>query len=205
MSTFGGPVTRRAVLGDISNRTAAHDAKSGKNATVRRSARPRAPRPTPAAQPRRARVPHAPRRAPTDVARPLARQLGGFLGAQKGMGLGAEGMKTLGGLNPKQSLAHMDASMRSAKIGADSFSSDIPDPVDAGDTNDAQCVVPYIKDIMRCMRETEVRAGRPATAPLARAASRPLRRRARALPLTLCPPAPDPSLRRASIWRRRPT
>ncbi|KAJ1628597.1 cyclin-like protein [Pavlovales sp. CCMP2436] len=32
---------------------------------------------------------------------------------------------------------------------------DAPDAIDLADSNDAQCVVPYIKDIMRCMRETE--------------------------------------------------
>ncbi|KAG8470887.1 hypothetical protein KFE25_009308 [Diacronema lutheri] len=115
MTSFGGPVTRRAVLGDISNRTAAHDAKLGKGSTKQ----------------------------------------GGFLGSQKGLGLGAEGTKTLGGLNPKHSLAHIDSSLRTVKLGEGYGSTDAPDPIDASDSTDAQCVVPYIKDIMRCMRETE--------------------------------------------------
>lgn len=93
------------------------------------------------------------------------------------MGLGADGLKTLGGLNPKQSLAHIDSTMRTVKIGAESFSTDQPDPIDAADSNDAQCVVPYIKDIMRCMRETEVRRG-PAAAGCARRALAPGARQA---------------------------
>lgn len=84
------------------------------------------------------------------------------------MGLGGDGLKTLGGLNPKQSLAHIDSSMRTVKIGAEAFATDLPDPIDAADSNDAQCVVPYIKDIMRCMRETEVRRYAAAALTIAR-------------------------------------
>jgi hypothetical protein len=83
----------------------------------------------------------------------------GFLAAQKVSTLGMDGMKTLGGLNPKQSLAHIDSSLRTVKLNdMMSYSADVPDPIDAADGRDAQCVVPYIKDIMRCLRETEVRA-----------------------------------------------
>jgi len=116
MSSFGGPVTRRAVLGDISNRGGTNDAKIGKGSS----------------------------------------KLGGFLGgSQKSVGLGADGSKTLGGLNPKQSLANIDTSMRTVKLNESNYGSEAPDPIDMADSNNAQCVVPYLKDIMRCMRETE--------------------------------------------------
>jgi len=115
MSSFGGPVTRRAVLGDISNRGGTTDSKAGKAGT---------------------------------------QKLGGFLGSQKLSGFGMDGSKTLGGLNPKQSLAHIDSSMRTVKIG-EQQPSEAPDPIDLADAVDAQYNVPYIKDIMRCLRETE--------------------------------------------------
>lgn len=90
-------------------------------------------------------------------------KMGGFLGSQKSLA-GAEGGKTLGGLNPK--LAHIDSTMRGVKLGESAFAGEAPDPIDLADAGNAQYAVPYIKDIMRVLRETEVWRTAQAPAPM---------------------------------------